>query len=693
MLKIQQRRYLGSKAKLLNFISDILKKEKIEYNRFVDLFGGTGVVGHYFNKSSEIIMNDLLYSNYLIHVAFMGDEKVNDELVKSILNEYNSLKFDELPENYFSDNFSNTYFSHKNCKLIGYIREDIERRKKSGTINHREFAYLVTSLMYAMDRIANTVGHYDAYRKKQDDLNREMRLDTLDIEAAELNKGNEIYNMDANSLVASLKSDVVYLDPPYNSRQYSDCYHLLENVAEWKKPDVKGVARKMDRSHRKSKYCMKTAAETFSDLLDKLDTKYILVSYNDMGENGCSRSQARMSDHEIISALERKGRVTVYSTEFKQFTTGTSTKEDLQERIFVCEVGVYSNPSTEDSQLLNNEGIESISTRKGSVKRKTSNKKKYVKSPLNYTGGKYRLLDQIIPYFPKDIENFYDVFSGGANIGINSIAQNTVCIDYNEKVIRIQQLIQRKNFDELHNILIDKIEEFGLSRSYENGYEKYGCESTKGLGSYNKEKYKLLKQMYNTLPISEEKDILLLLLIIYGFNNQIRFNSKGDFNLPVGKRDYNGSVRNNLLRFSEASKEKSITFKVDDFRSLKDIKLSKNDFVYLDPPYLLGTASYNESGGWAIKDETELLEVLDKLDENGIKFALSNVSEHKGQENIYLKNWVAERSHYMHKLNFNYNNSNYQSKAKEKQTIEVLVTNYKPSILIENEEQLKLELV
>ena len=141
-------------------------------------------------------------------------------------------------------NFSNTFFSEFNCKKIGFIREDIENQFLNNEINEREKAILVTSLLYAMDKIANTVGHYDAYRLKGD-LNKDLVLEELDLPQREINLNNIIYNEDANSLVKKVVADLAYIDPPYNSRQYCDAYHLLENVASWKKPVVYGVARKM----------------------------------------------------------------------------------------------------------------------------------------------------------------------------------------------------------------------------------------------------------------------------------------------------------------------------------------------------------------------------------------------------------------------------------------------------------------
>ena len=163
-ISINNRRYIGSKARMIDFIESTMKKEKIEFSSFLDLFGGTGIVGDFFNnQKTKVYVNDLLKSNYLSYLAWFGNDKIDKKKLENIINKYNS--FNNLKDNYFSVNFGDTYFSNNNCKRIGYIREDIENKYLNNEINMRERAILITSLLYAMDKIANTVGHYDAYRK------------------------------------------------------------------------------------------------------------------------------------------------------------------------------------------------------------------------------------------------------------------------------------------------------------------------------------------------------------------------------------------------------------------------------------------------------------------------------------------------------------------------------------------------
>lgn len=187
-----------------------------------------------------------------------------------------------------------------------------------------------------MDKVANTVGHYDAFRKDLDML-QPIKLLVPGIDHLN-NKNNEIYKEDANTLVRKISCDVLYIDPPYNSRQYSDAYHLMENLTEWKKPKVIGIAKKMDRSHIKSAYCLKNATQSFEDLISNAKCKHILFSYNNTSDSKDGRSNARMSDNDILRILNNRGDVEIFIKDYKAFTTGKSNGDNNAERIFYCKV-------------------------------------------------------------------------------------------------------------------------------------------------------------------------------------------------------------------------------------------------------------------------------------------------------------------------------------------------------------------
>ena len=326
---INNRRYLGNKYKLLPFITKVVNEECSDIDSVADIFAGTGAVSSAFTEKL-LITNDLMYSNYICNYAWFGAEEYDPQTIIDCVVRYNSLS--DLED--MTENFSDTYFSRDDCAKIGYIREDIESLYENDRINQRERAILITSLLYAMDKIANTCGHYDAYRKG---VVFEKTLE-LYVPLAEVHNtaDNQCYNTDANELVKDITADLVYIDPPYNSRQYCDAYHLLENVARWEKPEVFGVARKMDRSTMKSKYCTQSATEAFEQLIGDIKAKYILLSYNNMAEKGNDRSNAKISDQDIMRILEKKGEVKVFSESYKAFTTGKSDIDDNQERLFLC---------------------------------------------------------------------------------------------------------------------------------------------------------------------------------------------------------------------------------------------------------------------------------------------------------------------------------------------------------------------
>ena len=640
--RINNRRYLGNKYKLLPFIERVINENCGVIGSIADIFSGTGAVASIF-LDKKVITNDILYSNYICNYAWYGAEAYSPEKIIEIIVGYNRTDINE--KNYFSDNFSDTYFSHKDCVKIGFIREDIEEKFKNNLINTRERAILITSLLYAMDKIANTCGHYDAYRQGGVfENNLELLVPTPKVTN---NENNLCFNIDANVLVKSIEADLVYIDPPYNSRQYCDAYHLLENVARWEKPEVFGVARKMDRSKQKSDYCTKKATEAFEDLINNIKAKYILLSYNNMEGKGNERSNAKINDEDIMRILSKKGEVQIFSENHKAFTTGKSNIIGNEERLFLC--------------------------------RCYDSEKAIIPSPLNYTGGKYKLLPQILPLFPNDINTFVDLFCGGCNVGLNITAQQVIFNDTNERLLNLYSTFKHNSKETTLETVKELIDKYNLSNSKEYGYDYYNCQSSDGLGEFNKAGFMRLRQDYNNRIENDfYRNIMLYILIVYSFNNQIRFNGKGEFNLPVGKRDFNSKMEQKLLQFINYIKSNNYIFTCKDFRELNLSELNEQSFIYADPPYLITCATYNEQNGWNPQCEKDLLILLDRADKKGIRFALSNVLRSKGRENNILFNWISTNSnrYKVTYLNYNYANSSYHTKDKSKETDEVLITNY-----------------
>ena len=293
---------------------------------------------------------------------------------------------------------------------------------------------------------------------------------------------------------------------------------------------------------------------------------------------------------------------------------------------------------------------------------------KYIKSPLNYTGGKYKLLEQIMPLFPQNIKTFVDLFAGGCNVAANVTAEQIIANDYNKEIIELYHFFQKSTPEALERQIDEIIEKYALSNTAKYGYAHYNTDSSRGVGAYNKAGYTKLRADYN-----QQKDPLLFYTtLLFAFNNQIRFNAKGDFNTPVNKRDFNKSLRKNLQLFVQRLNRGDISFLAKDYRT---VEIADDAFVYIDPPYLATLAAYNENGGWSVHKEQELLEYMDRLHQRKIKFALSNVFENKGNRNELLIAW--SKKYKVHYIDHSYSNCNYHSKNKHKEsTVEVLIMNY-----------------
>lgn len=333
-INISSRRYLGNKYKLLPFIKGVVNSECNDVHSFFDVFAGTGAVASAFTNC-RLIVNDLMRSNYITALAWFSSESFDENKIIELLSFFND--YDSSNEsNYFSENFSDTYFSRSVCQKIGYIRESADQFLASKKINQREWAIIITSLIYSMDRIAATCGHYDSFiQGAKLPQSIELKLPNIDYS---LSENNIILNSDANIIADSIECDIAYLDPPYNSRQYCDAYHLLENLALWNKPDVFGVARKMDRTSMKSQYCRTTATSQLEQLVSKLNARYILLSYNNNGKNLQIRSNAKIADEDIIRILSTRGNVKVFTTNYRPFSAGKGENTGNQERLFLCVV-------------------------------------------------------------------------------------------------------------------------------------------------------------------------------------------------------------------------------------------------------------------------------------------------------------------------------------------------------------------
>lgn len=332
MIEINNRRYIGNKYKLLGDISREISARMTGAFTFADLFAGTGAVAYKMAREGHpVIVNDTLYSNVVAYRAWFSQEEIRAEEVASRLARWNALA--DAPENYFSRVYGGKYYSGSDARKIGHIREELERER--GGLREREYFVLLASLLYAADKIANTVGHFE-YFLKEPPQDRGVIMQMPDLAPV---APAEIFNEDANALAKRIRADVVYIDPPYNARQYVNFYHVLENLARWEKPEkFEGNSMKFERNALKSGYSRASAPALFEDLIRSLRCRLIVVSYNNTYKAGSSASVNKIGEDELVRILSMRGKVFKREIDYSYFNAGKTEFEGHKEYIFVCEV-------------------------------------------------------------------------------------------------------------------------------------------------------------------------------------------------------------------------------------------------------------------------------------------------------------------------------------------------------------------
>lgn len=285
-----------------------------------------------------------------------------------------------------------------------------------------------------------------------------------------------------------------------------------------------------------------------------------------------------------------------------------------------------------------------------------------VRSPLNYTGGKARLWPQILPHLPPHVRVWVDAFAGGGTTVANAPANTVRANDVQPDVLELLRVLATHPAHAIEAAVDRIVAEYGLSDSSRHGYAHYGAHSSGGLARANKEGHARLRAAYNTLRAQPsdpfERAVLFFALLVFSFNNQLRFNASGSFNVPVGKRDFNAAMRRSLAGFCGALAQRSPTFTTGSYADIPLDGLDGRDFIYADPPYLITLASYNEANGWNAQDDHALMAWLDQATERAIPFAMSNVLTHKGRHNAPLEAWARERHHVV-PLRASYANATY----------------------------------
>ncbi|MEK7649854.1 MAG: Dam family site-specific DNA-(adenine-N6)-methyltransferase [Patescibacteria group bacterium] len=302
-----------------------------------------------------------------------------------------------------------------------------------------------------------------------------------------------------------------------------------------------------------------------------------------------------------------------------------------------------------------------------------SPEKRFNRSPFFYVGDKYKLVRKIKKHFPKEINTFVEPFLGGGSVFLNIEARHYALNDIDKNIISLHKFLISQVAKEkgLMKRVRTMLEHYNLSRSvFENVVPR--ALKKKWVKTYyaefNRKGYGALKADYNK---TKKKDPLTLyLLLIYGFNRMLRFNKSGEFNIPVGNVDFNQNVLQALQTYFSTVRDKDIKLYSQDFKKfIGSLRLKKNDFVYVDPPYLISASEYNKF--WGEKEEADLLEILTGLNKLGIKFALSNITTYNGRKNEKLLAWMQDYN--VFPIDSNY--ISYHDNTKKKIT-EVLITNY-----------------
>lgn len=614
-------RFIGNKEPIVNEIKDLLDKEGLlskKRLKLFDAFCGTGAVSNSLKDSFDLVVNDMMswcviYTKGRITAKDCQFKKLGFDPFE-FLNSSNQIKKGFFYKNYSPGDSKRMYFSTNNAGRIDYFRDSIEKWKQDSLINDKEYSYLLASLIESISFVSNTAGVYGAFLKHWDPRSKKpiilQRVESKNSEYFNL----KCYNDKIENIIDKIDCDILYLDPPYTQNQYGTQYHLLETLVLGDNPRVSRITGSRPTSTMRSDWSkMYTAHILFDKLISKTKAKYIVFSYSPDGF---------MSKSFIEASLKRYGKPETYKCRkisYNKYTNFKSRgKKEHFEYLFFIEKKEFTDI--------------------------------YYESPLNYIGSKAKMISKIKKYLPENISTLFDIFGGGFNVGINS---NTNHIIYND----------------INHFVKDLVESFRINDTYQ-----YLLYLKKTIKKYNLKKedaasYLKARNYYNSLSFDKRNSKLLYAIILYGFNQQIRFNGDHNFNNPVGMRWFNDKVLEKMISFSRVIKEKNISFSSFEFTNFLG-KIDKDSFVYMDPPYRLTNGSYNDGkrgfNGWDLTEEKNLFEFADSLNEKSIRFMISYIVEHNGRTNMELKNWIKIKNYRL--INIDKINGNQRD--------EVLIMNY-----------------
>jgi len=304
--------YIGSKLKLSNFLEESIRETvgNIEEATFCDIFAGTGIVGRRFKAmAKKVIANDIEYYSYVLNRNYIGNTRsFEKEPLLDVLNQMEGTKGFIYQHYSLGGHGDRQYFSDANAMKIDAIRQMMESWREEGRIDEDQYFFLLASLIESADKVANTASVYGAYLKHL----KQSAQKPLILEAAVFDtegEGHEIYHEDANSLISRISGDILYMDPPYNQRQYGANYHLLNTIARYDSFTPQGKTGL--REYVRSDYCKKSVVvESFEELIKNADFNYIFLSYNNEG---------LMQSQEVEKIMQKYGRYSLATTKYQRF--------------------------------------------------------------------------------------------------------------------------------------------------------------------------------------------------------------------------------------------------------------------------------------------------------------------------------------------------------------------------------------
>lgn len=598
-------RFIGNKESIVEQIDSFIDSKIASNDKFIlfDAFCGTGSVSDRLKDKFSIAINDNLkwatvYTAGRLYAPICHFERLGFDPFE-FLNQSCDEIHGFIYKTYAPTESDRMYFTPENAARIDYFRNQIEEWYRSELLTEPEYMFLLASLIESVSKVSNTAGVYGAFLKKWDG----RALKPIEFIKPSYNECTPediaIYNDKIENIISDVECDILYLDPPYTQNQYGTQYHLLETLILSDCPSVSKVTGSRPVMPMRSDWSKEYKVNIlFDKIIAKTKARYIVLSYNNDGF---------MSKEYIEAVMKRYGKPETYcykKISYKKYQNWKSQnhKEHFEYLFFVEK----KNPSDV-----------------------------VYESPLNYIGNKTRVITEIRKSLPADIDNLIDAFGGGFNVGININSENIIYNEYNHFV---KELIESFwHYDTFSYIVYMKriIQRFELEPGDKDSYLK-------------------VRNYYNSFPEDKRDPRLLLVVILYSFQQQIRFNGNHEFNNPVGMRWFNDKILEKLISFSCRIKELNVQFYCSDYTDMFQYVNDGHTFIYLDPPYMLTNGSYNDGKrgfkGWDTSQEFALFDFLDRLNGEGSRFMLSYVLEHKGKINQNLLNWTRDNNYHIIEL-------------------------------------------